>query len=398
MNTRASRGTILAVGSDPAVSAAAAAAGSPSVPVSDAYEALARIARSGARDPVSAVVAAETAAVPLVVLEEAIRRLDPSVELRRVERTPETRDLVGEALDTAFARLAAGGSDDEPTGSREPSGEIGDIDLVAAVLAGDGRVVDLALGLVRRHLGSADVHLGAAGSAGPHDAVVEIRGSETTLGILRSASVAAGSLEVWARWLGPWLALERRVRELETQAMTDELTGAGNRRAFDRTLTAAIAEARHERRPLTLMVFDIDDFKRYNDAFGHDAGDEVLRETVALLRSVIRRGDHVFRVGGDEFVVIFADRRASGGGSPPESIEVLADRFRSGVARMRLPRLGLDAPGTVSISAGVATFPWDGLDGPTLLAHADRLALQSKRSGKNVITFGPGARDHCGES
>jgi diguanylate cyclase (GGDEF)-like protein len=140
------------------------------------------------------------------------------------------------------------------------------------------------------------------------------------------------------------------------------------------------------------MVFDIDDFKRYNDDFGHEVGDEVLKETVRLLRSVIRRGDHVFRIGGDEFVVIFADDRAAKGGSPPESIEVMTDRFRRGVSQLRLTRLGREGPGRISISAGVATFPWDGLDGPTLLAHADRLAIQSKRSGKNTISFGPGSR------
>ncbi|MGA0174997.1 MAG: GGDEF domain-containing protein, partial [Phycisphaerales bacterium] len=77
-----------------------------------------------------------------------------------------------------------------------------------------------------------------------------------------------------------------------------------------------------------------------------------------------------------------------------DSIDQIVRRFQSQVFRMRLPQLGLDAPGTVSVSAGLATYPWDGLDAKSLLSHADQLAMQSKRSGKNLITFGPGAREH----
>jgi len=117
---------------------------------------------------------------------------------------------------------------------------------------------------------------------------------------------------------------------------------------------------------------------------------------VQLLRSTIRKGDHVFRIGGDEFVVIFSDPGGprSAGTSPPDSIEQVVRRFQGQVERLRLPKIGLDAPGTVTISAGLATYPWDGLDPAALLDHADQLALQSKRSGKNRLTLGPGAREH----
>jgi two-component system cell cycle response regulator len=145
------------------------------------------------------------------------------------------------------------------------------------------------------------------------------------------------------------------------------------------------------------MVFDIDNFKTYNDLYGHEAGDQVLCETVELLRATIRRGDYVFRIGGDEFVVIFSDTEGPRGehSAPPESVEQIAHRFQAQVCDLRFPQLGVDAPGTLSISAGLATFPWDGHDGPSLLRHADQLALESKRSGKNAITFGPGARSRC---
>jgi diguanylate cyclase (GGDEF)-like protein len=175
-------------------------------------------------------------------------------------------------------------------------------------------------------------------------------------------------------------------------AYRDELTGAWNRRFYESFMKQVLRDAARSRLAVTVLVFDIDDFKRYNDDFGHDAGDEVLRETVRLLESVIRSGDRVCRMGGDEFVVVFADLAGprEPGSNPPDTVESIAARFQDQVCRMRFPKLGLDAPGTLSISGGLATFPWDGNDATSLLRHADQLALQSKRNGKNVITFGPG--------
>ena len=109
------------------------------------------------------------------------------------------------------------------------------------------------------------------------------------------------------------------------------------------------------------------------DRYGHDAGDEVLRQTVDLLRSTIRRGDHVFRIGGDEFVVIFSDPEGPRNerSAPPESVEDIAHRFQAKVCEMKFPQLGVEAEGSLSISAGLATFPWDGHDVQSLLRHAD---------------------------
>ena len=73
-----------------------------------------------------------------------------------------------------------------------------------------------------------------------------------------------------------------------------------------------------------------------------------------------------------------------------ETVEAIASRFQDQICQMKFPKLGLDAPGTLSISGGLATYPWDASDPESLLEHADQLALQSKRMGKNVITIGPG--------
>jgi diguanylate cyclase (GGDEF)-like protein len=253
-------------------------------------------------------------------------------------------------------------------------------------------VREIALELARQQTGWSD--LAVRDELATSETAVEIRAGERRFGVLTSAAARAGDLAPWAQWLAQWLSLDAAYREYRLLAYRDDLTGAWNRRYLKRFLSDVIGEARERRRPITVMVFDIDDFKRYNDAFGHDAGDVILCETVALLESVIREGDRVCRIGGDEFAVVFADLEPREGGSTlPASVEQLARRFQAQVSAMRFPKLGLEAPGTLSISGGLATFPWDGDDPGALLRLADQRALESKRRGKNHLTFGPGATD-----
>ncbi len=286
-------------------------------------------------------------------------------------------------------------------GAARDDGEPGDTTLVRALLA-HAPIEDTALRVLRHHLGTDDVRFVAAVRTGEEAAVgaerkrleqAEVRGGTRIHGSLVSASIDATALAPWAAWLAHWLDLEDAQRELRRLAYTDELTGAGNRRAFEEVLRDTMAEALVNRRTLSLMVLDIDDFKRYNDGFGHQAGDDVLRETVELLRSCIRAGDHVFRIGGDEFVVLFCDASGprQGGGGAPESVEDIARRFQRAVNDLRLPQIGREGPGTFTVSAGVAVFPWEGLDADSLMRRADQRAIESKRNGKNLITFGPGA-------
>ena len=278
---------------------------------------------------------------------------------------------------------------------------IGDIDLVMSITENDGSFRGISLTMIRAHLGTGDVHLLLPDEFDTDDNRVwaPVHIEDDHVATLVSSTVGQRDLERWAEWLATWMGLERRMRSLETLTETDELTNAGNRRAFERILADTLDSARQERRIVTVMVFDIDNFKTYNDRYGHDAGDEVLRQTVDLLRSTIRRGDHVFRIGGDEFVVIFSDPEGPRNerSAPPESVEDIAHRFQTKVCELKFPQLGVEAEGSLSISAGLATFPWDGHDGHTLLRHADQLAMDSKRNGKNAIRFGPGARDFCQE-
>jgi diguanylate cyclase (GGDEF)-like protein len=200
-----------------------------------------------------------------------------------------------------------------------------------------------------------------------------------------------------AQWLASWIKLEAQQSELRKCAFTDTLTGAWNRRYFDRFLTAAIDQSRIARRPLTVMIFDIDSFKHYNDTYGHGAGDEILIETVRLLKSVIRPSDRVCRVGGDEFAVIFYEPEGPRDPSskPLESIYQIACRFQQQICQHQFPKLGNEAMGTLTVSGGLASYPWDGHDANSLLEQADRLAMESKRQGKNAITLGPGADSVC---
>ena len=138
------------------------------------------------------------------------------------------------------------------------------------------------------------------------------------------------------------------------------------------------------------MIFDIDDFKHYNDKWGHDAGDEIIREVVKLLQCIIRKGDHVCRIGGDEFAVLFCDPTPprEPGSNHPTTVEILARRFREQVSKAQFPKLGEEATGSLSISGGLATFPWDASDVDSLVEKADQRLYKSKRLGKNSITIG----------
>jgi len=273
--------------------------------------------------------------------------------------------------------------------------DLGDTDLLHAIMFHPDGVTGVALELIRQQTQWPDVQLTEAPVKPGDCACVEVRHRSHTYGTLTSGMAIEKQLLPWADWLAKWLALDSTYREYRLLTYRDDLTGAWNRRYFNRFTNEIIVEANKRRRPLTVMLFDIDNFKRYNDQFGHEAGDVILCETVALLNSVIRKCDRVCRIGGDEFAVIFADldEPREAGSHHPQSVEEIAKRFQQQVCAMRFPKLGLEAPGTLSISAGLASYPWDGQESTTLLRLADARVLESKRKGKNHITFGPGASE-----
>ena len=196
-----------------------------------------------------------------------------------------------------------------------------------------------------------------------------------------------GFISALRRCLPALLGTAQRAESLHRMAITDPLTGAYNRRYFYHLTDQILLRAVRKESRVTLLLYDIDDFKRYNDTYGYAAGDEILRDAAALMKRITRKHDVVARIGGDEFAVLFWDfqRPRQPDSRPPESAYVLADRFRQSISRHEFPSLGPEAVGILTISGGLARFPGDGRTCRELLRSADQALKQVKRSGKDGI-------------
>jgi two-component system cell cycle response regulator len=210
------------------------------------------------------------------------------------------------------------------------------------------------------------------------------------------ASTARHFLAQLAHLIGKVAGLQDRHNRLQKLAITDQLTGVYNRRYFEHFLTRILEKARVMRFPVTLLLFDIDDFKKYNDRYGHGVGDQILKETAALMRRTCREHDLVARIGGDEFAVVFWEkegpRQPKGEekpvmpGKPPHSPRLVFERFRRLMASQDFPGLGATGKGVLTISGGLASFPWDGRDVAELIEAADQALVKgAKQGGKDRI-------------
>jgi diguanylate cyclase (GGDEF)-like protein len=171
--------------------------------------------------------------------------------------------------------------------------------------------------------------------------------------------------------------LEDRLRELSA---TDGLTRIANRRAFDDALVHEWERALRNGGPLSVVMADIDFFKRYNDQYGHVAGDVCLQQVAAALKAGIRQGgDFVGRYGGEEFVVVLP-------GAGADAARAVAESLRQRVEALALPHEGNPATGVVTISLGVATCePVRGRDPTTLVEAADKQLYRAKQGGRNRV-------------
>lgn len=174
--------------------------------------------------------------------------------------------------------------------------------------------------------------------------------------------------------------------ELERLTVTDPLTGLSNRRHFDEQFVLEIERARRQRRPLALMLIDIDHFKQINDQHGHPVGDHVLCTVAQLLDQAIRPNDLIARIGGEEFAVVAMD-------IAPEYATELAERLRAKIeacSPIDIGRVQVE----VSISVGVSILRPGPLSGETveriastLYAQADMALYRAKRAGRNRVMF-----------
>jgi diguanylate cyclase (GGDEF)-like protein len=166
--------------------------------------------------------------------------------------------------------------------------------------------------------------------------------------------------------------LREQRRMLSELATLDPLTGAGNRRLMQHDLEKAVAQRRRRRRPATVMVLDLDHFKRINDEYGHEAGDRVLSDFVAVLRDTLRTEDGLYRLGGEEFVVLLRDMDVD------TARANLDDLHRRLSGKMEGP----EAP--LHFSAGAAVLK-DGENWSKWLARADQALYDAKRAGRDQL-------------
>jgi diguanylate cyclase (GGDEF)-like protein len=172
--------------------------------------------------------------------------------------------------------------------------------------------------------------------------------------------------------------LEAANEKLSAQRHTDSLTGLSNRRAFDRRLEEEVHRAQRYGSELSLIMTDVDHFKRYNDEYGHAAGDEVLKLVADAMAEVGRASDFVARFGGEEFVVILPETALSGA-------VIFAERFRRGIAAVEYPM------GSITASLGVAELE-EGESAHDLLKRADAALYAAKDAGRNRVVEAPGNR------
>jgi diguanylate cyclase (GGDEF)-like protein len=185
-------------------------------------------------------------------------------------------------------------------------------------------------------------------------------------------------LEIFSTQISMLLGMIRAREKIVNLADTDDLTGIWNKRYFRRQLPQEIERARTFNLALSLLLFDIDEFKQINDGFGHVIGDVVLSELCGVVRETLRPPDIIARFGGDEFAVILPHTDTGGACA-------VAERILRKVSAVTIPT---DDEGAIrcSISIGVAEFARDAETAHDLIRRADERLYESKRSGKNRYT------------
>lgn len=168
---------------------------------------------------------------------------------------------------------------------------------------------------------------------------------------------------------------KERLREL---AVTDGLTGLKNYRHFKDVLSLEIKRAERHKSPLSLIMFDIDYFKNYNDRHGHLAGDRVLQDIAVLVTKNIRKIDLAARYGGEEFAVILPNTNI-------KNSRIVAEKLRKLVEDYHFPFQESQPNGNITISVGVSSYPSSGKTFEELVSCADKRLYSAKAQGKNIV-------------
>jgi len=168
-------------------------------------------------------------------------------------------------------------------------------------------------------------------------------------------------------------------KELQRLSTTDALTGIANRRFFDQLSAREWRRCERTKKPMALVMVDVDHFKKYNDTYGHQGGDECLRTVAAqVARAAPRATDLAARYGGEEFVLVLGDTTIDGA-------KWVANNIRQHVADLKMPHIASNI-GHVSVSCGVASFlPLEGMSFEILLKAADEALYKAKEQGRNTV-------------
>ncbi|MGH7495954.1 MAG: diguanylate cyclase [bacterium] len=161
-------------------------------------------------------------------------------------------------------------------------------------------------------------------------------------------------------------------------SITDSLTGIFNRRHFNERYATEFMRAARYQRPLSVIMIDLDHFKKFNDTHGHLLGDRVLRMAAQVLDENIRKADILARYGGEEFVVILPEIDKAHG-------RQVAEKLRRAIANATFPKAENQPFGCLTASVGLASFPEDAQDGNALLALADQALYEAKARGRNQV-------------
>ncbi|MCX4188878.1 diguanylate cyclase domain-containing protein [Methylophaga sp. OBS3] len=203
----------------------------------------------------------------------------------------------------------------------------------------------------------------------------EVIDAEMLLQVTRSEDGRSSELSADIRDISERKQLEKA---LTVMAHTDSLTGLPNRSQFNDMAEQALHDARMKEQGVAMMFIDLDDFKLVNDEKGHHIGDALLQEIACRMKSNLRTADTVFRIGGDEFVVLIQNM------PPPAHIQLVANKLIDSLSE----KITIDSHVCqVGASIGVARYPNDGQDIDALLRAADQAMYRVKQSGKNAVAF-----------
>jgi len=181
-------------------------------------------------------------------------------------------------------------------------------------------------------------------------------------------------------------AIERKKAEdiINTLAYHDSLTGLPSRTLFNDRFAMAMADSKRNDKKTAVIILDLDHFKNVNDNFGHDVGDDLLKEVSGRLTSILRQTDTVCRMGGDEFALLISDASAR------EMIEEVAQRILAAIGK---PFSLHGVKAWISASLGIAFYPEDGENLETLIKHADIAMYEVKKVGRNnYLYYQPGMK------